>query len=96
MANAAITLKAETFKFGLKQLTGAVPTIEYLADGTARVYFPPGEVEKAQVWFSTMMNKTPGDISLDLAPVFKPYLLKQFLPYIIGGGIAGFIAGKIV
>lgn len=90
-------IKAEAIAALFLAFTGERPTLEKGRDDFGefiRIKFSERQLEALRLNLDTLINKEPGDVRMDLAPVFTPLIIKKGLPYILGAGALGAIGGR--
>lgn len=87
IATAKITQRA------FKAILGIEPSLDVREDHV-RIYYPPDRLRAAQEAFKIMMEKPPGKIRTDIAPIITPYFLKKGIPFLLGIGATGYLLGR--
>ena len=93
MAELKDVLKARAIAEGLGYLIGIRPTLDIRRD-YIRIYYPADRLRTVQKKFGEIVERPPGKIRVELAPVMTPYYLKKFTPALAGLLAGGFILGK--
>jgi hypothetical protein len=94
-------IKAGIIAGAFKAITGYEPMITERPDGSAYLVFKTEEIPKIRASLQQLTvkaGKATGDVSVSIAPVLLPLVLKYALPVIIGlvagGAFLGYAAGK--
>lgn len=93
MAELKEVLKARAIAEGLGKLIGIKPTLDIRRE-YIRIFYPADQLRTVQKKFSDVIERPPGKIRVELAPVMTPYFLKKFTPALAGLLAGGFILGK--
>lgn len=93
MADLQTIATAKATQAAFKRVLGVKPSLDIQADHV-RIYYPADRLKEAQAAFSNMMEKPPGKIRTELAPVVTPYYIKKGAPIAIGLGLTGFFLGR--
>lgn len=99
----ALALKREALILAWQGLihtaTGELPIVERQTDG-AKVTFAPGQSAKMSAYILEALSKPrdPNDlnVSVDLAPVIIPVVLKKYWYLFIGVPLTAYLVGKYI
>ena len=93
MAELKDVLKARAIAEGLGNLIGIKPTLD-IRRNYIRIFYPADQLPRVQKKFTDVVERPPGKIRVELAPVITPYYLKKFTPALAGLFAGGFVLGK--
>ncbi len=85
--------KAKIYQMGMKRIFGVDPELD-IQDDYVRVFYGPKELPIARAQFKRSMERKPGAVRGDIAPIVTPYFVKKYIPYLAGALILGYVAGK--
>jgi len=95
MADIETIGKSKLIQAGLQKLLGIKPTLD-IRDKYVRVFYPPDKLKMAQDNFKKVVEKEPGKIRVEIAPIVTPYYVKKFLPHSLTLLGTGYLVGKIL
>lgn len=87
-------LKATGYALALGQMTGEQPNVK-LENGSQVVYWSEDQLKRLSVKFTNMMDQPPGEVQVQAAPIFYPYIIKKVVPYVLGAAAVGYLVGKL-
>jgi hypothetical protein len=93
MSNDMRTLKSQGIAFAIKTATGEQPIISDYPD-YSKLSFDPEQVKRLREKLKSAISSAPGDVRIDLAPVFVPVALEKLAPFAIAGLLGAYLLGR--
>lgn len=87
-------LKTGAFSALIKLYTGESPVITRMNDYN-QIDFTPSQVKTIHAKLDEAHRGDPGEVRLNVKPIFLPYYLKKYAPPILGLIGAGFLLGRL-
>lgn len=93
----ADAFKAAGYAAWVKSVTGEPPKVTDV-NGRAVLVLTTAQVKSMQEWVKSSLKKpeTPPSVSMELGPVFKPFIYQSVIGIALAGALAGFMVGKFV
>jgi len=94
MNDLEVTLKSKALQTAIDAGTGQKPKIKTV-NGKTILYFSEKQQKVLGQQLENQLNKKSGQITVEVAPVINPIIIKKAVPYLAGALAIGYIIGKL-
>ena len=88
-------VKVTAYSFLIKQITGEDPIVTDYANYT-QIDFTDSQIIKLQEHLRKLHDGEPTDVRLNVRPIFQPFYLKRYAPWLAGLAGGGFFLGWLL
>lgn len=94
MNDLEVTIKSTALQTAIQAGTGQKPKIRK-DGGKTILYFSEPQQKVLRQQLENQLNKKSGQITVEVAPIINPLILKKALPYLVATIGIGYIVGKL-